>query len=114
MVLLNEAEFANRQKDDLMADQSLLGGENEKANREQLELLTRKMKEYRIRSKELEGLLMESDSRRIEQRKELEKAIDSELRAKLEVQTLGPRCENAEKSRDYFQKKAGETEGRIE
>lgn len=64
-----------------MADQSMLHDQGDKAYRSQIESLTLKVKEYRIKSKELEGLLLDAETARLEAVKNLEAKTTECVRA---------------------------------
>lgn len=75
------AELISKQKDDLMADQSVLHHQNENAYGKQADVLTQKIKEYRIKCKELEAHLLDIENKRLEQRKQIEELTLSENKA---------------------------------
>lgn len=74
-------DLISRQKDDLMADQSVLNNQNENAYSKQAQVLTLKVKEYRVKCKELEAHLLEIENKRLEQRKQIEELSLAENKA---------------------------------
>jgi Trp operon repressor len=61
-----------------MADQSMMDQQHDQAYGKQIELLTQKIKEYRSKSKELEGLLLDNENKRLDMRKQIEELAMSE------------------------------------
>lgn len=61
-----------------MADQSMMDHQNDKAYGKQMDMLTQKVKEYRTKCKELEGLLLDNENKRLDMRRQIEEISSSE------------------------------------
>lgn len=64
-----------------MTDQSMINDQGDRAYKAQIDSLTLKIKEYRVKAKELEGLLLDSESKRLETVKNLEAKTTECVRA---------------------------------
>lgn len=64
-----------------MVDQSMINTQSDKAYRDQIDSLTQKVKEYRTKSKELESLLLDAESRRMDTMKSLDEKTTECARA---------------------------------
>jgi hypothetical protein len=79
--LLAENEFINKQKAEMMLDQSQIAAEPQAVYKNQIEHLSHKVKEYRIKLKEMETILLESEGKKVELSKSLQQLNLSEHQA---------------------------------
>lgn len=64
----------------MLDDQSIFIDQNERIYKNEIESLQQKVKDYRIKLKEMEQLLQESDLKRLDSMKNLENLTISELK----------------------------------
>lgn len=79
--LIAENDFLNRQKSELLVDQSMINNQNDLVYKDQISNLTQKLKDYRLKSKELEEMLLENENKRLDMRKKIDDLTTSEYEA---------------------------------
>jgi hypothetical protein len=96
-----------------MVDHDVMNIEADKVYRRQVDMLTAKLKEHRVRAKELEGLLLDGEGKRVENIKIIEERTREMNRLGFELNNCKGRLENAERGLNYFQNKLKELERKF-